>query len=314
MTTQSFPGKIGIIGSGALGAFYGAKLFRGGYDVHFLMRSDYETVKQNGLKVKSIDGDFEIRPPVYNSADAMGICDLVIIGLKTTSNESLATLLPPVAGAHTAVLTLQNGLGNEEEIAKVLRPKNAHAESQIMGGIAFLCSNRTAPGCINHIDHGWIRMAELAGMPQARTKAVAEMFEKSGVRCEVYDSLMKARWEKLVWNIPFNGLGVAAESNTEQVLNDEELNQVARGLMQETMAIAAATGTPLSPDMADKMMHNTASMGPYHSSMQVDHEQGRPLEVESIIGEPLRRGKQAGASTPRLQMLYALVRKRNKAA
>jgi 2-dehydropantoate 2-reductase len=304
---STFKGRIGVIGAGALGAFYGARLARAGHDVKFLMRSDFEAVREHGLFVKSFEGDFHIRPDVYGSPESMGVCDLLIIGLKTTANAALPDLLKPTADANTVVLTLQNGLGNEEAVAAALSPTGDDAASRVLGGIAFLCSNRTAPGHIHHMDHGWIRMGEFAAATTERTHSIAELFRTAGIRCEVYDNLMQARWEKLVWNIPFNGLGVAARSNVSEVLASPELRDLAHSLMVEAVQAAEATGSPVADDMPQKMLKNSESMGPYNSSMQVDYESGRPLEVASIIGEPVRRALAAGIQVPRMQMLYALL-------
>lgn len=306
--TQIFTPRVGIIGAGALGAFYGARLARAGHDVHFLMRSDYVAVKRGGLFVKSFEGDFHIRAQVYKSAAEMGVCDLLIVGLKTTSNGVLPELLADCSGSATQVLTLQNGLGNEQVVADALAITGADAAERVMGGIAFLCSNRTAPGRIHHIDQGWIRMGEFSAPVSDRTHAVAGLFTSAGIRCVVYDNLMQARWEKLVWNIPFNGLGVAARANVAQVLQSTELRGLAENLMQETVAAAGATGVPLDPEMPAKMLKNSETMGPYRSSMQVDYENGNRLEVESIIGEPVRRARAAGCDVPHMGMLYAVVR------
>jgi 2-dehydropantoate 2-reductase len=311
--SNCFSGRIGIIGAGALGGFYGARLARAGHDVHFLMRSDYETVRENGLRVNSIDGDFSIRAEVYSSAGELGPCDLVIIGLKTTQNHALAELLAPVVGPRTLVLTLQNGLGNEEQIAEALHQQGHRgAEERILGGIAFICSNRMAPGVINHTAHGWIRLAKFRGSAEERTHAIAELFRSAGIECEVFDSLARIRWEKLVWNIPFNGLGVAAEeAHSAAVLDDDALHATARGLMEETIAAARADGVEIDPELTDRMIASTYNMGDYKSSMQIDFAQGRPLEVETILGEPLRRAQRGGIATPRLEMLYGIVRRRD---
>lgn len=306
-----FRGRIGVIGSGALGALYGAKLFRAGHDVHFLMRSDYEEVRRGGLKVLSCDGNFDIRPPVYKSAGEMGQCDLLLIGLKTTSNGALPGLLAPTVGPVTVVLTLQNGLGNEEEIARVMRELgHADAATRIIGGIAFLCSNRPAPGVINHTDHGRVRLAEFTGPAGERLHALRDAFKAAGVPCTAADSLVHIRWEKLVWNIPFNGLGVAAGSaDSAAVLADPELARCARELMREVIAAAMADGVTLDPALEQKMIEATPSMHAYKSSMQIDYEMGRPLEVESILGEPVRRARKAGIPVPKMEMLYGIVRR-----
>ena len=113
--------KIAIVGCGALGSFYGAKLCRIEPDVHFLLRSDYDVVRRNGVSIRSVDGDFHIQPRCAHAPEEIGVCDLVFIGLKTAANGQFPKLLPPLVGPHTAVVTLQNGLGNEEQLAE-LRP------------------------------------------------------------------------------------------------------------------------------------------------------------------------------------------------
>jgi 2-dehydropantoate 2-reductase len=268
------------------------------------MRSDYDAVRANGLQVKSYEGDFTIQPPVYRSAQELGICDLLLIGLKTTDNDILPELLAHTAGPRTLVLTMQNGLGNEELIARLL---GSDGTTRVLGAIAFICSNRIGAGVIHHIDHGWIRMGEFSGAAQERTHALGRVFEAAGIRCQVYDSLLQARWEKLVWNVPFNGLGVAAHANVAEVLTDEGLRQRARALMSDVLRAAAADGVQLPEELADKMIRNSESMGPYRSSMQIDFEAGKSIEVESIIGEPARRAKYAGIETPHLLELYEQV-------
>ncbi len=329
---QPFRGKIGIIGAGAMGGYYGAKLFRAGHDVHFLMRSDYETVRRNGLKVFSHLGDFDIRPPVYPTAEALGRCDLVIVGLKTTDNRALGDLLSPTVGPETLVLTLQNGLGNEEEIARVLdelrgaagkngaagssapsaavATSSQEAASRILGGVAFICSNRAETGVIRHTDHGWVRLAEFSGPARERTHAIAELFSGAGVEIVVFDSLVQIRWEKLVWNVPFNGLGVAAgHATSRDILDDDVLRPLARELMEEVIAAARADNVTIDAAFIDRMMEATESMGYYKSSMQIDYENGRPLEAEAILGEPYRRARRAAIPTPRMEFLYGAVRR-----
>src|SRR5258706_10560342 len=109
--------KIGVVGPGAVGSYYGAKLWRDGHEAHFLLRSDYEAVRRRGVKIKSVEGDFHANPRAARAPEEIGICDLVMIALKTTANDLFPQLLPPLVGGNTVVLTLQNGLGSEEELA-----------------------------------------------------------------------------------------------------------------------------------------------------------------------------------------------------
>lgn len=320
-----FRGRIGVIGAGALGCYYGGKLSRAGHQVHFLLRSDYEAVRRAGLKVFSVDGDFHIHPPVAPTPAALGPCDLLLVGLKCTDNAALPALITPCLHARTLVLTLQNGFGNEETCTRIvaasmglaLPPEGAPladypraARERVLGGVAFLCSNRVEPGVIHHSAYGWVRLAEAAGPATARTHEIARLFTSSGVSCEVSDEVARIRWEKLVWNIPFNGLGVGAGfAHTRSILESEPLVRSARVLMQEVLAAAAAEGIEIPPAFADKMIAVTEAMGPYKSSMQLDYEAGRPLEVEAILGEPLRRARRTHTATPVLELLYGIVKR-----
>jgi 2-dehydropantoate 2-reductase len=306
-----FKGRIGVVGAGALGALYGARMARAGYNVSFLLRSDYEAVCQHGLQVRSYQGDFTLdKPDVFSSALEMGRCDLVFIALKATQNGILPTVLPPLCGPKTIFLTLQNGLGNEEAIANVLRTiyPGENVDHRILGGVAFLCSNRLAPGIVDHQSHGHVRLAEFSGPSTSRTQQIAQIFTDADFPVELSESLGQVRWEKLVWNTPFNCLGVAAcKGDTEVVLSDDALSGATRGLMEEVVVAAKSDQVEIASAFIDKMFTLTKQMAAYKSSMQIDYEYGRPLEVEAIIGEPLRRARRAGIDTPRMELLYGIV-------
>jgi 2-dehydropantoate 2-reductase len=201
--------KIAVVGCGAVGSYYGARLAQSGQDVHFLLRSDFDAVRRNGVLVRSPKGDFRVRPKCARSPEEIGPSDLVVIGLKTTANAQFRRLLPSLVGPQTAVLTLQNGLGNEEHLAQLFPPE------QIMGGLCFVCLNRIEPGIIHHLDHGLVVLGEFQGWPEPRTHDIAGLFRNAGIPCNVSDNLARAHWEKLVWNIPFNGLGVAGAAGYE---------------------------------------------------------------------------------------------------
>lgn len=295
--------KIGIVGAGALGCFYGAKLARAGFDVHFLMRRDYAVAKSRGLTVQSGDDDFSIAARCYQEPAAIGICDLVLVGLKTTDNGYYSSLISPLRAEQTMILTLQNGMGNEEELATLF------GAERVLGGAAFLCSQRVAPAVVRHSGFGQIEMAEFSGAARARTRRIAALFSKSGVRCDVFDSLRLIRWKKSVWNIPFNGLSVACAAGSRgatvaELLGDAAKEAEVRGLMAEILTAARAEGCDISEGFAEELIVRSRAMGPYKSSMQVDFESGRPLEIEAIIGEPARRATAAGVEAPRLRALY----------
>jgi 2-dehydropantoate 2-reductase len=298
---------IAFVGAGALGGYYGARLTQHGHDVHFLLRSDYDAVRNNGLTVRSCAGDFTLRPgqvKAYRSPADMPKADVVVVTLKTTSNDHLEGLVRPLLKESTAVVTLQNGLGNEDHLARLF------GSGRVLGGIAFVCINRVGPGVIDHTSHGLIRVGSFAGgASDPRPAQIARLFTASQVKCEAVDDLLAARWLKLVWNIPFNGLGAVMDLTTDRLVGTPAGESLVRTLMSEVIAAAAAEGVMIDRDRTiDHQITTTRDMAAYKSSMQVDRHQGRPLEVEAILGEPLRRAKAKGVAAPLLEAVYAMAR------
>lgn len=303
--TLAFPERprIAVVGSGALGSYYGARLAQHGQDVRFLMRSDLEHVREHGLDVRSHAGDFKLPDvQVFGSTEEIGPCDLVIISLKTTANAALARLLPPLLHSGTVVLTLQNGLGNEEFLSTL------HPARQVLGGVCFVCINRLSPGVISHTAEGDIALGEFSGPALPRTRALGALLEAAGIPCRVSDSLAAVRWRKLVWNIPFNGLAITGGGiTTDLILEDPALAKAVRGLMEEAIGAAAALGHPLPDGWADIQINRTPPMGAYRPSSMIDFVEGREVEVEAIWGEPCRKAQSVGAPSGRMEMLYWMI-------
>ena len=202
------------------------------------------------------------------------------------------------------VLTLQNGLGNEECLAEYF------GAERVLGALCFVCLNRVAPGIIEHYGHGTLSIGEFRRAPQPRTQQIAGDFLRSGIETRVVHNLVTERWRKLVWNIPFNGLGIAAgRATVEDVLRDEGLHSLAKELMRETIEAAGKLGHDIPTSFIDEQIARSWPMGAYRSSSQIDFENGREVEVESIWGEPYRQAMRAGASVPRLEMLYFLLKR-----
>ena len=297
--------KIAVIGSGAVGCYYGGMLAHAGFDVRFLMRADLAAVRERGLTIRT-QGETVAVPRVTACATTaeIGPVDLVIIALKATANAALETLLPPLLGENTALLTLQNGLGNEEFLIA------RWGAERVMGALCFVCLNRTEPGVIEHYDAGSISIGEFRRPASERARAVAEAFVSAGVEARAVENLVTERWRKLLWNIPFNGLAIAAHGATvADVLADEGLRKLARDLIGEALDAARRLGHEIDDAFADWQIERSYSMGPYKPSSMLDWEAGRPVEVEAIWGETWRQGAGAGAVLPRMEMLYELLKR-----
>lgn len=317
---SSAPLTYAIVGTGALGGFYGARLQQAGSEVHFLLNRDYEHVHQQGLTVESPDGNFRL-PHVnaYNQVTAMPACDVVIVALKTTQNHWLPQLLPPLVKEDGVVLVLQNGLGIEAEVATLV------GSDRVMGGMCFLCSNKVAPGHIRHLDYKEIILAEYAPYYAScsisdRLEQIAADFERAQIAIERSTDLLISRWRKLVWNIPFNGLSVVLNATTEQLIADQHTRLLAEALMEEVLQGATAyvrqrnQQLNRSPEGQEieaipgsyvaTMLDYTTRMKPYRTSMKIDYDERRPLETEAIFGNPLRMAAAAGVNLPRIETLY----------
>ncbi|MBC8039303.1 MAG: 2-dehydropantoate 2-reductase [Opitutaceae bacterium] len=305
---------IAVVGAGALGLYYGGRLARVGSAgrVAFLARGDGEVLRRNGVTVKAPDGGFTVgadKVKIAATPEEIGPVDLVIVTLKATANDQLARMLPPLMHEGTVVLNLQNGLGVDEQVAAV-----AGAE-RTAGGLCFVCVNRIAPGVAEctmagHVVVGAYDPHSLALVATAeRLRALAEMFNAAGVKMSVSESLLEVRWRKLVWNVPFNGLAVTGGGiTTDVILKSAEMEAEVWALMREVQATAAAYGVMIPEDYVVDQVERTRPMGPYKPSTMIDFVDGKPLEVEPIWGEPLRRARAKGVSTPRLEALYARLR------
>ncbi len=289
-----------IVGSGALGLYYGAKLAHSDVPVSFLARRDLVHLQQKGLQIRCTEGDFHLKEiKAYAEPKQIGPVDLVIVAIKTTANDSLAQLLPPLVGPETAVCTLQNGLGNEEMIGSIV------GRDRVLCGVCHVCVSRPSPGVASNMSGGNIRFSDLTEGDTPRAQSIAQLFEHAGIRCSVAPSVGSARWYKLVWNVPFNGLSISEGGiDTAQILASPKLHAEALTLMNEVMAASTALGFPQDPEHPKQEIARTQKMGAYQPSSLLDYLAEKPVELESIWGEALRQGTAAGVPMPQLTELY----------
>lgn len=308
--TLSHP-RIGVIGTGAIGGFYGVMLARAGYDMHFLLRSEYEAVRQNGLQVNSaVHGSLHLDTvQAYRSAADMPKCDWLLVGAKSTSNPELAPLIAEAAGTDAKVVVLQNGLGIEDDLRQVL-PDNIH----LLGGLCFICAHRSALGVVEHQALGGVNLGYHSGSAhsQEQQQSLVEegvaMFRAAGVDSNAAANLAQARWQKLVWNMPYNGLSVLLDAGTAPLMANPDSRALVRSIMMEACGAAAACGHPLPEVLVDRMMMSTDHMPDYLPSMYHDHRHGRPMELDAIYAAPLAAAASAGFAMPKTEALHQALR------
>lgn len=292
--------RYAIVGAGAVGGLYGGMLQRAGREVNFLVRTDYDHLRQHGLRVESPWADITL-PAVnaYRHAPDLPACDVVCVCLKTTQNHLLPELLAPLVQPGTIIVLMQNGLGAEEELARHF------PRAKIAGGLCYLCSTKLAPGHIQHLDYGDITFAaHSAGMDRELQHLLTD-FQYAGVPCSVAPNLATARWKKLVWNIPYNGLCVTLDAETNEIQADPAKRALATALIREVVTGSRTCGCAVEGEFADWILEFTDKMKPYRPSMKLDYLAKRPMEIEYLYRRLLRAAQQAGCALPGIESLAA---------
>lgn len=307
--------RVAVIGAGAVGGYFGMRLAEAGHDVRFLMRRDYDAVKSGGLHLSSPLGDLSLdAPTIERSPEELashGPVDWVLVGLKATAIPDIPTLVGPLLSEHTRVLAIMNGLSVDDEIAAQL-PEG----TSLFGGLGFIGVIRGEPGRILHQEFGAINLGHHGDDPDELQRGV-DLFAGSKVEVRPEPSLLKARWEKLCWNIPFNGLCVIAGGvPVDQVIEDPPLYDVAHEIIREVVASGNAdleahgeTVRIDGPRIAHLFLTQTLGMGAYRPSTVIDYNEGRPLELDAIFSQPVRRASELGVGCPMMSMVASLVGK-----
>lgn len=301
--------KALVIGTGAVGSYFGFKLAQSGAEVSVLARSDYQQIRDHGIHLGTLAGDFHFQPKqvvrkaselVNTESGEAEKPDYVMLCIKVVEDADRVGLLKDAVGPDTAIVLISNGIDVEREVAE------AFPDNEIISGLAFIGVTRTAPGRIHHEAYGNLSLGSYPSGVSEKTRRLSEAYQSAGVKCTATDNIATARWQKCVWNAAFNPISVLSGLNTGDILAHQEL--FVRRVMQEVHAIAAAVGHPLPDTLIDKSIHSTLKMPPYKTSMLVDFEAGRPLETEAILGNAVRAGQKAGVAIPRLEAVYALMK------
>ncbi|BCR24679.1 putative 2-dehydropantoate 2-reductase [Aquipseudomonas alcaligenes] len=302
--------RIGIIGTGAIGGFYGLMLAKAGHDVHFLLRSEYQAVVANGLRLNSaVHGQLHLQPvQAWGDPAEMPPCDWLLVGAKTTSNAQLAPVITRLSRPGARVVLLQNGLAVEEQLRPLL-PDNLH----LLGGLCFICTHRAAPGVIEHQALGTVNLGYHSGPARAGESLAiveegAELFRSAGLESVAMADLQQARWQKLVWNVPYNGLSVLLGAGTTRLMANADSRALILELMREVVQGAAACGQVLPEGYPEKLLATTERMPDYLPSMYHDFQHKRPLELQAIYAAPLAAAAAAGCELPKMRMLHQALR------
>jgi 2-dehydropantoate 2-reductase len=302
--------KVAVVGAGGVGSYYGGLLARAGHEVWFHMRRDLAAVQASGLHIRSHRGDFDLaNVNAVASPGDIGPADLVICSLKTPALPVARSLVEPSVGPETRLLLLMNGFGIEEQFAEWFPAE------RIYGGMAFVCINRGQPGTIHHLDYGTLTVGSLVQAPVALGQ-LCGILADAGMEVVQAPDLRHARWEKLCWNVPFSGLGVACRGvGTATVLGTPHLREMARESIHDLARAANADLDALghasridAAAMVESMFTRTATMDDYRASMVIDFVTGAEIENETILGAPVARARELGVPIPTVVAIDAMVR------
>lgn len=298
--------KVLVIGAGAIGAFYGSLLAKAGAEVSVVCRSDYDQVKQHGFIIDSSSlGRWNFIPAqvLKNAADFKGSADYVLLCTKVIPAVDRVALIRPAVAENTAIVFIQNGVEIEQEML------DAFPNNEVVSGLAFICCNRVCPGEILHLAYGRLALGNLPSGISNKTVQLCELFSQSGIDCNTNENIITGRWQKCIWNAPFNPLSVLSGGlPTLDILQNQE--SFVRNIMQDVFNIAAASGHSLADDIININIEHTYAMPPYKTSMLLDYENGQPMETEAILGNAVRAAQRLSVDVPHLDSIYALMKLR----
>jgi 2-dehydropantoate 2-reductase len=299
--------KVGVVGAGAVGGYYAARLARAGHDVAVVARGAHlAAIRERGLVVRAADGEVAVRLRAEDHPAAIGACDLVLLAVKTYDNASALPLLPPLTGPATAVLTLQNGIDSPSEAAAVV------GEARVMGGAAYIATARVAPGVIEQTGtHHRIVFGEVFGRLDAlsaRAEALRDAFAGAGVEVEAHADARVPLWEKFVYLAPFAGITGAARLPIGPIRARPESLAVLERACAEVEALARAESVPVAAGLLERIRGYVAALpATTRSSLLIDLQAGKRIEVEALQGAVVRRARALGLDVPVMETLYAVL-------
>lgn len=295
--------KILIMGTGGVGGYYGGLLAQQGNYVTFIARGAHlYAIRHEGLKVKSVHGDFIVSPAsATEDPEKAGPVDLILFCVKTYNTDEAAEAIRPVVGPHTVVMSLQNGIDAAERIGEVVGMEH------VIGGATWLSSAVEAPGIIKQISQfRRIVLGELDGDRSARIQSIYEVLKNTGITVEISENIQKVLWTKFVFIAAASGLGSLTRLPMGDFRSVPETRSLLSSIMQEVQAVANAQGVVLDPDVVQKSLEFTDNAAPHiKPSMQLDVETGHRTELESMIGVIGRKGRKLGVPTPVADFVYA---------
>ena len=297
--------RIGVMATGAVGGYFGARLQQAGHEVAFIARGAHlEALRKDGLKITSPVGNLHLKNiTATDDPRTIGPVDIVLFAVKLWDTEKAGEQTKPLIGPDTAVITLQNGVDSVARLDPLL------GATHVVGGVTYIGSRLTGPGAIQHIGLADIRCGERDGKPSKRLQAFAEAAKQASLDFAISDNIELELWKKFVFLVGFSGITTVARKPFGELYPDTDCRTLFHDLMKETLAVGRARGVPLPPDFADERLAFAAKLPPAtKSSMLYDFERGNRLELDWLAGAVVRMGREAGVPTPANTAVYAALK------
>ncbi len=297
--------KICVMGAGAVGGYFGGKLALSDNEVSLIARGEHlGSIKESGVKVKSeVHEDFEVSVKATDDPSEIGTVDLVLIAVKAYDTKEAGELIEPLVGDDTTILSLQNGVDNEEILGGM------YGKEKVVGGVAYILSRIEEPGVIHHESLGRIEVGEMDGRITDRLDNIKDVFERSGVDCEITTDINKVLWRKLAFNCALNAITALTESSLDVIMKFKESSEVFESTIREAVKVGAATGVDMEEgEIIDDLIEVAEEAGDMKSSMLYDRKKGKELEIDPINGKIIEMGNELDIETPVNKTLYACLK------
>ena len=313
--------RIAVLGAGAIGAYVGAALARGGADVHLVARgAQLDALRRDGVKVLSPRGDFAAKPPATDDPREIGQVDAVFLGLKAYSYATAGPLLEPLLGPDTMVVAAQNGVPwwYFHELAGPYRGRRIEAvdpdgavsavmaPERAVGCVVYCSTELDAPGVVRHVEGTRFSIGEPDGAISPRCEAFGDAMVAGGLKCPITTDIRAELWIKLMGNVALNPLSVLTGATLGELCTHPSTRELVRNMMEEALAVAAALGSHAEIEV-ERRLEGARKVGGHKTSMLQDYEAGKALELAAITTAVIELAALVGVPVPRLQAIDAAV-------
>ena len=311
--------KLLVVGTGAVGGYYGGMMYKAGFDITFVARGkNYEALKKNGLTLIR-DGNKEILPikvvKAIHELPQQGKSDYIFICVKSTHTKEAINQIKSNVGPYTSVLSFQNGVDNEDIIGEVI------GIDRVVGSSVYVTSRLIDPGVIDQFGYNAVVIGEIDRAERARINELKNIFESSDILCNISKDIMADLWNKLVWNASFNPVSVLSGKTIDKIMEDKYLYELVKNIMIEVKEVAIAHGISIRPDTVEFNLSRSKGIikrnaaesqdfSGFKTSMLQDFEKGKPIELDELVGIVIKKAEEKNVLVKTVEKVYSEVKEK----